>query len=105
MFYINIDGASALREQFLAADRDYYSYLGYEALINLFDDGENVELGVVAICCDFRETDFKTIARENRINLSECEDEAEEMAAVEEYLNENTWARSTMPSNFIYQEF
>ena len=104
MFYVNIDSASALSREFAAHNRDYYSCEGYEALIELFD-GDNVELDVVAICCDFHEEDFKTIARENRIDLSECEDEAERIEAVADYLSRETWARSTTPGCFIYQVF
>ena len=104
MFYTNIDSASALREQFIAYDRDDFSLRGYEALIDLFD-GDDIELDVVAICCDFSEQDFKTIARENRIDLSECDGEDEQIEAVAEYLNSTTWSQSTTPGHFIYQNF
>ena len=105
MFFININSASALSREFAAHNRDYFSPEGYEALIDLFDDGENVELDVVAICCDFHEEDFETIARENRIDLSECDDEDEQIQAVADYLSRQTWAQSTTPGNFIYQAF
>ena len=103
MFYINIDSASALSREFAAHNRDNFSHGGYEALIELFDS-ENTELDVVAICCDFHEEDFATIARENNIDLSEC-DEDEEIEAVADYLRDNTWAQSTTPGHFIYQVF
>ena len=105
MFYTNIDSASALRDQFIAAGRDYFSCEGYEALIDLFNDSENVKLDVVAICCDFHELDFKTIAKENRVDLSECEDEEAQIEAVADYLSDNTWATPTTPGSFIYQNF
>ena len=105
MFYINIDSASALHDQFIAHNRDYFSREGYAALIDRFDDGENTELDVVGICCDFHEEDFETIAKENRVDLSECEDDAERIEAVAEYLNSNTWAWATTPGHFIYQNF
>ena len=105
MFYINVDSASALSREFAAHNRDYFSYEGYEALIDLFNDSENVELDVVAICCDFHEGDFQTIAKENRIDLSECDGEDEQIEAVADYLSDNTWATPTTPCHFIYRNF
>ena len=104
MFYTNIDSASDLRSEFAAYNRDYFSHEGYEALIDLFD-GSDTELDVIAICCDFSEQDFETIARENRIDLSECDGEDEQIEVVGDYLNSETWAQSTTPGHFIYQAF
>ena len=104
MIYSTIYDASTLRAEFAARDRDYYSHQGYEALIELFDDND-VELDVISFSGNFNEEDFMEIAENYRIDLSECEDDAEKIATVEEYLNNNTWAQVTTPGHFIYQAF
>ena len=86
----------SLREEFIAYDRDYYSYDGYQALIDIFDEcGQDWELDVIAICCDFTEGDEEEI----RANYSIPEDES-----VEDYLNDNTIAYK-VTDGFLYQTF
>ena len=104
MIYSTIYDAGSLRAEFVACDRDYYSYQGYEAMIDLFDDND-AELDVIGFCGDFNEEDFMEIAENYRVDLSGCSDDAEKMATVEEYLNNNTWAQATTHGHFIYQAF
>ena len=45
-----------MKEEFEAAGRDYYTYEGLEALLAYYDEiDENMELDVIAICCDCTE--------------------------------------------------
>lgn len=45
-----------LKEAFVEANRDYYSFEGLESLLNYYDEiDENMELDVIAICCDCTE--------------------------------------------------
>lgn len=45
-----------LKEAFIEANRDYYTLKGLEALLNYYDEiDENIELDVIAICCDCTE--------------------------------------------------
>lgn len=45
-----------LKEAFVEANRDYYSFDGLEALLDYYDEiDENMELDVIAICCDCTE--------------------------------------------------
>jgi methionine synthase II (cobalamin-independent) len=78
-------------------DYDRYDQFGYDALSIIFDylkdleeDGcEQIELDVVAICCDYAVADVATIAQDYNLDVDGLdEDEAREV--VEEYLNENT---------------
>lgn len=45
-----------LKEAFIKADRDYYTLQGLETLLDYYDEiDENMELDVIAICCDCTE--------------------------------------------------
>lgn len=85
--------------QFIDAFRNYnrYDQFGYAALRSLFDyleqyedeTGEEMELDVIAICCDYCVSDVATIAQDYNIDVEGIdEDEAKEK--VIDYLNENT---------------
>ena len=48
--------AGIMQEMFRNYDRDYYSFSGYETLLDYYDEiDENMELDVIAICCDCSE--------------------------------------------------
>lgn len=45
-----------MQKEFMEFDRDYYSYEGYQALFDLYNEiDEEWELDVIAICCDWTE--------------------------------------------------
>ena len=86
----------------------------YEALSVLFDffeafeddTGEQIELDVIAICCEFSEDSFVEIAENYDIDLTDCDDTEEKISTVEEYLNDNTYiAGETGAGTFVYQQF
>lgn len=88
---------SMFKEQFVTMNRaDNFSSAGLSALFEYCEDcetdlGEEFELDVIGLCCDFSEEDYSDIADNYDIDLSSCEgDEKEEFAAVVEYLEENT---------------
>ena len=110
-----------LREEFISMNRDYYSYYGYEALIDLFeecDNGQPTELDVIAICCDFEESYPADIAEDYGIDLSDItskydqtaeeytEEEQEEITErVMEFINENTIGILLKNGFILYQKF
>lgn len=68
------------------------------------DMGEEMELDVVAICCDYSEETWQDIAENYSIDLSECEDEEERSAKVREYLeDEGALVGEPSPGTFIYR--
>ena len=90
----------------------------YEALNLLFDyfesyeeeTGEEVELDVIAICCDYTEDTVADIARNYSIDLSDLDpedDDYEEQCteAVRDYLNENTQLVGETSTGFVYLSF
>lgn len=45
-----------MKERFVAMDRDYYTFEGLESLLDFYNEiDENMELDVIAICCDCTE--------------------------------------------------
>src|SRR4030066_2040259 len=86
---------SDFRDSFARMDRSNFSYDGLAVLFDYLeelesDTGEELELDVVALCCDFQESDYASIASNYSIDISNCEDDEEKMEAVRDYLSENT---------------
>lgn len=86
---------SAFIDAFRAYDR--YEQFGYDALCSLFDymeqmeqdTGDEIELDVIALCCDYSVDSVADIASSYNIDI-EGMDEDEAKDAVLEYLNDNT---------------
>ena len=76
---------------------DRYDQFGYDALCSLFayfeeveeDTGDEIELDVIAICCEYSVDSVEDIASNYSIDIEDM-DEDEAKAAVIEYLNDNT---------------
>lgn len=103
---------SSFIDAFRAYDR-YDSY-GYQALRVIFDyleeceqdQGEEIELDVIAICCDYNALHYKDIADNYRIDLSDADgDEDEEKQIVLAYLNDNTIVLGETDCEIVYQCF
>jgi hypothetical protein len=69
------------------------------------DCGEELELDVVALCCDFSEDSWENIADNYRIDLEECEDEDEKEEAVREYLEDQGALVGVVAGGFVYRDF
>jgi hypothetical protein len=75
-----------------------YGQFDYNALQILFEyleeleseTGEEIELDVIALCCDYSVDSVADIASNYDIDLSDCEDDEARKFAVLEYLNDNT---------------
>ncbi len=98
-------------DRFHAYDRyDSYGYDGlrviFDALEQYEDDtGEEIELDVIAICCDFNMLSSKDVAKDYGIDLSDCENDNDIHDTVEEYLQNNTWLLGETNGEFIFQVF
>jgi hypothetical protein len=87
---------SAFMDAFHAYKR--YDQFGYSALEILFSyleeyedlTGEEIDLDVIALCCDYSVGSVADIASNYGIDLSECEDDDAKRDAVMKYLNDNT---------------
>ena len=103
--------------QFCDAFRDMnrnenFSYDGKRALYDFLEEmadqtGEEYELDVIALCCEFAESTVEELINDYRIDVSDAEGDEEEIEAiVEEYLNDNTMIAGKLDNgSFVYAEF
>ena len=103
---------SDFREAFRTYGRaDSYTPEGLEMLFNHFeelesDTGTEMELDVIAICCDYDENHWEDVASNYSVDLSDCEDEDDKIEAVREYLSDNTMlVGEPLPGTFLYVAF
>ena len=99
------------RDAFKAVGRgDQFSYDGLEVIFDYIesyeqDAGEQTELDVIALCCEWAEDDYKSVADSYDIDI-EGLDEDDAIAAVLEHLDENTaHAMATDAGNIVYVQF
>ena len=98
---------SNFHNAFRSADRaDSFSYEALDLLFNYFeemesDTGEEIELDVIAICCDYEETAIDDLIS----NYSDLEDDASEDDVIE-FLQENTQQYiGKTSSGFVFASF
>ena len=93
---------------FMAAFHRYdrYNQFGYEALTALYEYFEeldpNMELDVIAICCDYSHDSADYVAQNYSIDLTDCEDDEEKAEKVREWLEKNTTIVAETSSGFVY---
>ena len=107
MLYQTIDNASQFRDQFHRGWRgDQFSYEALGLLFDYLNDcGSDVELDVVAVCCEFSEDMAESIADNYSID-TEGLNEAEIESAVRDYLDDNTSVvGQTSSGAFVYVQF
>lgn len=89
-----------------------YDSFGYNGLRIIFDyledyedqTGEEIELDVIAICCDYNMMDIEDIVKEYRIDVTDVdEDDVEEY--VLDYLNEHTMVIGQCVDGVVFQCF
>jgi hypothetical protein len=98
-------------DAFKAYDR--YDQFGYQALMIIFEyleeleesTGQELELDVVAICCDYATDNWHDIAATYSIKIDENENEDEQKQEVIDYLNENTVVLGQTDCEIVYQSF
>lgn len=84
---------------------DQFSYEALDLLFDYFEEiDEDMELDVIAICCDFAESSAEEIAQDYSIDI-EGLDEDEIIETVREYLEDNTSIVGETSSGFVYQSF
>ena len=94
---------------------DRYDQFGYDALKIIFDyleqyeqdTGEEIELDVVAICCDFTVEHYSDIAENYGIELDPEDTEEDHINQVVAFLENETiiLGRMDTSATFVYQVF
>jgi hypothetical protein len=93
-------------------DADRKENFSYEALGLLFDyfesyeeeTGQEIELDVIAICCEYSEDNPDDIIANYSIDVEDM-DEDEKIDAVRDYLNDNTMLVGETTTGFVYLSF
>jgi hypothetical protein len=89
--------------------KDQFSYEALGLLFAYLEEyeestGEEIELDVFALCCDYSEDHHEDIISNYRIDV-EGLDEDEKIDAVREYLQDNTQLVGETASGFVYACF
>jgi hypothetical protein len=98
---------SAFVDAFRAHGR--YDQFGYDALQVLFgyleeleaDTGEEFELDVIALCCEYSVDSPDDIAEQYDVDLTDCEYDQDKLELVTGWLNDNTSVCGTTPTGQI----
>ena len=93
-----------------AGRKDQFSYDGLEILHRYFEEleestGEEIELDVIAICCEYAEQDWQSIAEDYSIEIDENENEEEQEQQVIDHLNNEGVYIGTSKSGIVYYQF
>jgi len=84
-----------------------FTYEGLEALFDYLeqyeqDCGQELELDVISICCDFSEDSWEAIAENYDIEIPDG-DEEDKMKAVREYLEDEGVFVGEVEGGFVYR--
>lgn len=100
------------RNEFQSIRPNNFTYEGLGVLFGYLEDlengcGEEIELDVIALCCDFSEDHFEDIAANYDIDLSDCEDDDEKLEAVKDHLDQHGYGYCgvTEENNIVYQNY
>lgn len=85
----------------------------YDALKIIWDDieeyeqstGEEMELDVIAICCDYAESHWKDIAYDYSIELDQAKDNEEQQEQVLDYLADQGVFVGITGDSVVYRQF
>lgn len=93
-----------------AGRKDQFSYEGLSVLFDYLEQMENdncqeIELDVIALCCDYIEETVQAVADSYGLELPEDEDEDEHREAVRDYLNDHTIIAGETSTGFVYVAF
>lgn len=97
-------------EAFRAHGRlDNFSFEALDLLFSYFEEyeestGEEIELDVVAICCEYNESDADDAIAIYSIDVEGLDDD-EKLEAVRDYLQDNTTLIGETASGFVYAAF
>jgi hypothetical protein len=100
-------GLSQFTDAFMSIRPNNFSYEGLQQLFDYFesyeqDTNEEIELDVIAICCEYSESTPKEIAAHYNIDI---EDDGNELLNVMDYLADHTSVIGHTDTTIIYQQF
>jgi hypothetical protein len=69
------------------------------------ETGEQIELDVIALCCDFQESSVDEIISDYGLDASGCEDDEARREMVEKFLSERTTVIWSDGDKFLFRQF
>jgi hypothetical protein len=90
--------------------KENFSYEGLRLLFEYFEEyeestGEEVELDVIALCCDYAESSLSELASDYGIDLEGLEGE-DRIEAIVSYMEQNTYVLGMVDDEtMVYQQF
>jgi hypothetical protein len=92
---------------------DQYDGYGYEALKVIFDyledyeeeTGADIELDVIAICCDYNAEHYTDIASNCSIDLEGLDDDEAKQAVIEYIQDNSSYLGEATDGELVYQVF
>ena len=99
---------SDFHDAFIRMDRkENFSWEARELLFDYFEElDEDMELDVIAICCEYYENDLDTVISEYRLESDvEDMDDDEKLDYAREYLQDNTSLIGETSTGFVYAAF
>ena len=98
----------SFRDAFQASRPENFTYEGLSALFDYLEEwesstGEELELDVIAICCDFNEDSWQNIASNYDVDLEGCEDDDAKQEAVADYLGHEGVYVAHVKGGFVYR--
>lgn len=90
--------------------KDQFSYEALEAIFDYLeeysnDSGENVELDIVGICCEWAEAHWSEIATEHGILFDDEMTEEGKQEVVSDFLCDETQFVELTDGNFVFMQF
>jgi len=87
-----------------------FSYEGLEVLFDYLenwesDAGEDLELDVIELCCEFAEGSWQDIAENYSIEIDTNQDEDEQAEQVRQYLEDEGVLIGEVSNCFVYRQF
>ena len=110
MIYTQITKSSFIDAFKQSSRKDQFSYDALEAIYEYLEDysqdsGEDVELDIVAICCEWSEMSWQDVVQSYGLDLSHCDTDEERIDAVEEYLQDETQSVRLSDDSFVFVSF
>jgi hypothetical protein len=100
------------RDHFYGIRPDNFSYDGLKILFEYFEEyeestGDEIELDVIGLCCDFAESDWQTIATDydSSIELDKTKNEDEQKVQVLDFLADQGALIGETYSSIVYRQF
>lgn len=101
---------SEFRDHFYGIRPDNFSYEGLKILFDYFEEyeestGDEIELDVIGLCCDFAESTWEAIASDYSIEIDINENEDEQKVQVLDFLADQGVLIGETSNSIVYRQF